>query len=685
MDNTKSDQEQPVEAAEIDHEAKAWITEQVEKEVKRIRDVGSSVLPMKILNCGVLPNFEQKKARAINRIELDSNNDVSNIEQVMVSPAIPYPHKDNFYYVNLILVTGKPIPFIVPYLYQHNIKVTQPEKEMEGRKIPSKQVILKNELKEFLFINKVGIRGRFSIHEYHDIVLQDQYEASPFHKNKKETLKPTRLDIFDFDSTLFLSPSLSPTIWHPTLIKELVGEDVFGPGWWKDYRSLDLGPIDILEATHWADYWNEDIVEEARKSLEDPTIMTVLLTGRRHVPFYPLISRMLASKGLAFDLLGLRPDPTQETHDAHVNNEQQHNVLAYGASSVFANTLHFKTSFILNLLHNVPSLDSIKMWDDRLPHVKRFQGFLNTLISKRTITTGSAIHVPAIRPRYRPKWERRIVNHVLATHSANELLYLEQQRWNRKINTISWDDRLFSDDDDDEDGDGQYQLDLHIDKGCLTKVAKHLSLTLLPSSTIVRLDDDFVQRLQTICVPFYNEYLKKHHKTMTGWQANAERPLWFGQQIVLSPKVLSAREIQQHYGGGLGMQVKCVMRSVSIPDPVFGMMALVDIYPSSTTNGKWETASPKKYLLALLYKPSDATFILRKKFNWIPGPFTEKIEGNGQVALSYLLGLDGTVKNNEEHQLVCLDAETKALVLGKRASTDDLNKAKQTKKQHRQS
>ncbi|KAI8341380.1 hypothetical protein BC941DRAFT_416704, partial [Chlamydoabsidia padenii] len=168
LKDTPTDQQQ-VQDAEIDHDAKSWITEQVEKEVKRIQQVGSDVTPIKILNCGVLPNFDQKKAKAVNRIELDTEFNISKLDQVMVSPATPYPHKEHFYYVNLILVTSNPVPFIVPYLYQHNLKVTQPEKEMDGRKIPSKQVILKNELKEFLFINKLGIRGRFSIHEYHDV------------------------------------------------------------------------------------------------------------------------------------------------------------------------------------------------------------------------------------------------------------------------------------------------------------------------------------------------------------------------------------------------------------------------------------------------------------------------------------------------------------------------------------
>ncbi|ORX56412.1 hypothetical protein DM01DRAFT_1406717 [Hesseltinella vesiculosa] len=155
--------------ANIDLTAKSWIQEQLDKEVNRIHTIGSNVIPVKILNCGVIPNFDMRKARAVNRIELDTNFDVNKIEQVMVSPAVPYPHKDHYFYVNVVLVTGSPIPLIAPYLYHNAVKVTQPEKKDGDRTIPSKQVVLKNDLKEYLFINKQGVRARFSIHEYHNV------------------------------------------------------------------------------------------------------------------------------------------------------------------------------------------------------------------------------------------------------------------------------------------------------------------------------------------------------------------------------------------------------------------------------------------------------------------------------------------------------------------------------------
>lgn len=67
-------------------------------------------------------------------------------------------------------MTSQPIPFLAPYLYKTNLKVTQPEKEDEqGRKYPSKEITLKNDLRDYLLINKNGVRARFTIHEYHHV------------------------------------------------------------------------------------------------------------------------------------------------------------------------------------------------------------------------------------------------------------------------------------------------------------------------------------------------------------------------------------------------------------------------------------------------------------------------------------------------------------------------------------
>lgn len=236
-------------------------------------------------------------------------------------------------------------------------------------------------------------------HSPHQGVLDRQFATCTYFqhdtRSNSQRPQPTRLAIFDFDSTLFYSPLLSPTIWHPTLVHALTSEGLCGPGWWRDIRSLQLGAD--VEQTHWKGYWNPGVMIQVQAALEDPKTLTVLLTGRRVHPFYDLVSKMLKSQGLDFDMVCLRPDP-EEPHGA----------------SVFDSTMDYKLSFLLHLLHTIPTIQSVDMWDDRPPHVRRFQDFLNQLCTTQGIIKDAAVHfVHGIRPRYNPKWEHDTVDSIL--------------------------------------------------------------------------------------------------------------------------------------------------------------------------------------------------------------------------------------------------------------------------------
>ncbi|KAI9497651.1 hypothetical protein BDB00DRAFT_803491 [Zychaea mexicana] len=230
-------------------------------------------------------------------------------------------------------------------------------------------------------------------------ILDRQYDGSPFAQHQKETpdqqqREPTELAIFDFDSTLFYSPLLSPTLWHPTLVHALTTERFLGPGWWRDVRSLELG--EEVEASGWEGYWNPSILKEAHASIKNPNVLTVVLTGRRVHPFHKILPRMLASQNLAFDMVCMRPDP-----------EIEH------GPSVFSSTMDFKQAYILNMLEKVPSLNRVVMWDDRLHHVKRFRTFLDNLRHSPRLKSHKVIYVQGIRPRYNPEWEEAVVNSIL--------------------------------------------------------------------------------------------------------------------------------------------------------------------------------------------------------------------------------------------------------------------------------
>ncbi|KAI7906474.1 uncharacterized protein BX663DRAFT_529208 [Cokeromyces recurvatus] len=598
-------EEPPVEAVEeIDVVAKEWIQEQSDKEVKRIRDVGSSVLPLKIKNCGIISNFDNKKPKAINRVEVDTNCDLSKVQQIMVSPSIPYPHKDNFNYVNLILVTNQPIPFLVPYLYKTNLKVIQPAREIGDRKFPSKEVILKNDLKDYLLINKNGIRSRFTIHEYHDALLQRQYKKSYFYSNQQNTqAHPKKLAIFDFDSTLFFSPLLSPTIWHPDLIKLATAESVYGPGWWRDIRSLDLGPIEELEPKAWKGFWNEPIVKEAKRCINDPNTMTVVLTGRRYHPFHLLIPTMLNSKGLQFDLIGLRPDPEQvsDNHWEVKNGQQQ---LTYNlTSSVFKSTMHFKTCFILNLIHNVPSVRQVTMWDDRTYHVNRFKQYLNTLRYEGLINKGRVVYVPGVRPKYNPSWEKRVIGHIMETH--NKAL-LEHRQEGIKIGKIEqrmkWSDEADVIEEEDPLGHSSSE--------------RPLRLTPLPAATVIKLSKETTHYLQD-----------KWRETV--WNVcGGEEPEYFGDCVYLSQHVLSNNQIKV---ARLGSEVKMKIIAYSDSNDLACLLLKVQV----------EGYDEEDFLLPLWYKPSEYNELFKTTYySWRRVKDDDKSISiiNGKVDYAYRLG-----------------------------------------------
>ncbi|KAF9172945.1 hypothetical protein BGX20_004479 [Mortierella sp. AD010] len=171
---------------EVDQEtadAKAWINENVEREVARIRSTGTNIEPLPVKNFGIVVDLSRKKATAINRIEINSSFDFKKVQQIMVSPGIVYPHKENFEYVNVLLFgesTGTPM--LVPYLYDTKFKTQEPlEGESEDTSTSSQSALsagspdqrpwinVKNNLTEWLLVNAQHQRARCHIDEFHDI------------------------------------------------------------------------------------------------------------------------------------------------------------------------------------------------------------------------------------------------------------------------------------------------------------------------------------------------------------------------------------------------------------------------------------------------------------------------------------------------------------------------------------
>lgn len=81
----------------------------------------------------------------INRVEMDTKFDFNLIKQIMLSESVSCPLKEGYLYVNVLLFTDKPLPLIIPYLFQ---------KDKE------------NKLTEWLFINSDNLRVRQRVDQY---------------------------------------------------------------------------------------------------------------------------------------------------------------------------------------------------------------------------------------------------------------------------------------------------------------------------------------------------------------------------------------------------------------------------------------------------------------------------------------------------------------------------------------
>ncbi|KAG0257516.1 hypothetical protein BG011_003927 [Mortierella polycephala] len=183
---TTSEESATVDVDQETTAAKGWIKENVDQEVTRIRSTGTNIESLAVKNFGIVVDVSRKKPSAINRIEVDTNFDFKKVQQIMVSPGIPYPHKENFEYVNVLLFTeNTEAPMLVPYLYDTKFKTQEPINEDKitstestgstgstGGNSGANQrpwIHVKNSLTDWLLVNSQHMRARHHIDEFHDI------------------------------------------------------------------------------------------------------------------------------------------------------------------------------------------------------------------------------------------------------------------------------------------------------------------------------------------------------------------------------------------------------------------------------------------------------------------------------------------------------------------------------------
>ncbi|KKK22235.1 hypothetical protein P175DRAFT_0487004 [Aspergillus ochraceoroseus IBT 24754] len=171
------------------------------------------------------------------------------------------------------------------------------------------------------------------------------------------------IHVYDFDNTLFSSPLPNPQLWNGPTIGFLQAYESFANGgWWHDPKLLAAtgDGIEKEELRAWEGWWNEQIVQLVQLSIKQKDALTVLLTGRSEAGFSEILKRIVASKKLEFDLVCLKPE-------VGPNSER------------FSTTMVFKQTFLEDLILTYEQADEIRVYEDRVKHVKGFREFFEKM------------------------------------------------------------------------------------------------------------------------------------------------------------------------------------------------------------------------------------------------------------------------------------------------------------------
>jgi hypothetical protein len=137
----------------VDQSAKEFIQTELQTEIDRLAKMSVKALALPVQSFGVFLEQNHELSIQVNRIHVISSFDFqSRIKQIMVSEPIKYPHKPDFLYVHVLLMTERiELPIILPYIF------------------PGKLNAKGNNLKEWLIVNSKGLNSRLSINEYQKI------------------------------------------------------------------------------------------------------------------------------------------------------------------------------------------------------------------------------------------------------------------------------------------------------------------------------------------------------------------------------------------------------------------------------------------------------------------------------------------------------------------------------------
>ncbi|KAJ3565565.1 hypothetical protein NPX13_g7459 [Xylaria arbuscula] len=222
--------------------------------------------------------------------------------------------------------------------------------------------------------------------------------------------KINTIHVYDFDNTLFQTPLPNPRLWNGPTLGRLGSLDIFvNGGWWHDSRILAAtgDGVEREEPRAWDGWWNEKIVELVQLSMKQKDALCVLLTGRSERGFSDLIKRIVTSKGLEFDMIGLKPE-------VGPNGEK------------IENTMMFKQAFLTAVMETYRYAQEIRIYEDRLNHVHGFRGFLDKYNERlkalrdrasRSPIAAEVIQVADISTTLDPVVEVAEIQHLINSHN----------------------------------------------------------------------------------------------------------------------------------------------------------------------------------------------------------------------------------------------------------------------------